>query len=305
MQEHLEIGLTVRGRNIQPPDILVMRQIIDTGWSRGRSFISREICKSLGWYQQNGRLKDRACRDILRTLEARGILKLPPSKQKKRVQTNCKPREPQKTAEILKWETTQLNDCNLADVTLEMVRWGRDEKLWNSLIRLYHYQGYSVIVGRHLKYLVRLNGVPMACLGWGEAAWHLDDRDRWIGWSDAIRRRNLGTVINNVRFLILPWVRRDNFASFVLSKALKIITKDWQKYYGVTPFLAETFVENRRFRGTCYQASNWLRIGTTKGFRRKGNSYSNHQVPKDIYIYPLTKNARARLNASRETSQSS
>ncbi len=296
MDHQLEIVLTVRGRHILPEDLLVIQQVVNDHWSQGRSFISRQICKSLDWYQQNGWLKDRACRDILRVLEDKGMIKLPPSKQRKSPKPKDEKSKPAKTVEMVKWETNPIDECTLTNVTIQMVRWGPNEKLWNSLVQVYHYQGHSVIVGRYLKYILSLNGIPLACIALGGAAWHLSDRDRWIGWNNETRRYNLERIINNVRFLILPWVHIPNFASFVLAKTMKIATKDWYTYYKVTPFLAETFVENRRFIGTCYKASNWIRIGTTKGFSRKGYSYSNHQVPKDIYVFPLVKNARAKLN---------
>ncbi len=100
-----------------------------------------------------------------------------------------------------------------------------------------------------------------------------------------------GLVVNNVRFLILPWVRIPNFASFILSRGVKTMIRDWEHFYGVKPVLLETFVDKGRFKGTCYRAANWIHVGSTKGYARRGYSYYNHQVPKDIYIYPLHTNA--------------
>jgi hypothetical protein len=249
------------------------------------------ICKSLGWYQNNGRLKDRACRDILRSLEQLGLIRLPPSKakayHKRTPESHVLPDDhqfsPAKMAQTVIDYTTSLS--------IVMVRWTKKDKLWNNLIGTYHYLGYRLIVGRHLKYIIYDGDIPLACSGWGDAAWHIRDRDDWIGWSTDQRRKNIELIVNNVRFLILPWVKIPNFASFILSRTTKMLQEDWQRFYGVRPVLLETFVEKERYKGTCYRAANWVCIGTTKGFARRGYSYHNHQTPKDIYVYPLCANA--------------
>jgi len=283
--------LTLRGRTFTDADIQVARVIIDKHWLEGRSEISRLVCKSLEWYQDNGRLKDRACRDVLRSLEELGVLSLPPTKSRVTHSTthadhsfaNDHPLSPANAISI------EVND--ITSLSMAMVRWSEDEELWNRLISTYHYKGYTLIVGRHLKYIVYERDIPIACLGWGDAAWHLKDRDTWIGWTREDRRRNIKLVVNNVRFLILPWVRIPNFASFVLSRGVKTMIRDWEHFYGVKPVLLETFVDKERFKGTCYRAANWIHVGSTKGYARRGYSYYNHQVPKDIYIYPLHTNA--------------
>lgn len=285
--------MVFRGRHFTKDEIGLIKVIIEEKWKDGKSEISREICRKLNWYQDNGRLKDRACRDVINTLEAKGQIRLPPPKNKKSnkqypskliVSRNTK-------TPIFSVVYEDIHYCFRDSVVMEMVRWGEKEQIWNTLVRSYHYQGFSFIVGRHLKYLIKTNGIPLACIAWGEAAWHLKDRDDWIGWSDEARRANLKLVVNNVRFLILPWVKIPNFASTLIARMLKVLQQDWYTYYGVKPLLAETFIDSERFRGTCYKAANWIHVGTTKGFARKGYSYYNHQTPKYIFIYPLVKDA--------------
>lgn len=289
--------IKLRGRNLTDADIDALRSIVEENWLAGRSQISRLVCESLGWYQNNGRLKDRSCRDILRSLEQLGLIRLPPSKSRPaRAITHVRHYFP---------ESHPLSPPNMASVVINsitslsivMVRWTKDEELWNSLVASYHYLGYTLIVGRHLKYIVYDKNTPVACLGWGDAAWHLKDRDTWIGWGGEARSRNIKFVVNNVRFLILPWMRVPNFASFILSRGVKAVTKGWEHIYGIRPILLETFVEKERFKGTCYKAANWIHVGSTKGYARRGYCYHNHQVPKNIFVYPLDPNTRELLRA--------
>ena len=286
-------NIILRGRCFSPDEILVTQDLIAKNWASGRSAISRKICTALNWRQDNGRLKDRACRDVLCILEKKGVVKLPRSKIERRFNrcqrslkdpTMLPPTSFRKPSE-------KITICDWSNVSFEMVCGNKRVRLWNYLMQNYHYQGHSVIVGKHLKYLINLNETPIACIGWGEAAWHLKDRDAWIGWTDSARRRNLKRVINNVRFLILPWTRIPNSASAILSRAVKIVARDWNMFYGIKPILLETFIDRERFAGSCYKAANWIHVGITKGFARKGYSYHNNQSLKDIYVYPLCKNA--------------
>jgi hypothetical protein len=289
--------LVLRGRTFDKSEIIAVQKIVQQKWALGRSAISRAVCESLGWRQRNGRLKDRACRDVLGRLQALDLIELPPSRSPKcaaKKRESC-PRHPQGFSSIVQKRWPEITACDWHTTTIEMVRWQKRERLWNCLVDTYHYQAYSLIVGRYLKYLVHMNETPLACIGWGDPAWHLKDRDDWIGWSDETRRQNLERIVNNVRFLVLPWVVIPNFASALLSRAIKSVERDWEKFYGIRPVLLETFVDKSRFRGTCYKAANWICIGTTKGYARKGYSYHNHQNPKDIYLYPLRRNTVAIL----------
>lgn len=133
----------------------------------------------------------------------------------------------------------------------------------------HHYLGYTPLVGAQLRYLIRspLAGV-LGCLGFGAAAWKVGARDRWIGWDRESRERNLGRVLNNARFLILPEVRVKNLASHTLALAARRVASDFERRYAIRPLLLETFVEHARHRGTCYRAANWRWVGMTQGARQ-------------------------------------
>ena len=121
-------------------------------------------------------------------------------------------------------------------------------------------------------------------------------RDAWIGWSDEERQRKLQGIVNNGRFLILPWVRVKGLASKILALSARQLPHDWQTRYGHSPLLLETLVEASRFRGTCYRAANWIYVGQTTGRGRMDREHKNHgQSIKDIYVYPLVRDARLHL----------
>ena len=176
---------------------------------------------------------------------------------------------------------------------------GGDSALWMELVERHHYLGYRVPVGAQLRYLVRSprceDGV-VACLLWSSAAWKMAARDRWIGWSAQQQARNLPLLVNNSRFLILPWVRVRGLASKILAHCARQLPDDWEKLYGYRPLLLETVVDARRFAGTCYRAANWIELGETQGRGRMDRLHQAHGLaPKRIYVYPLCRNVQQRL----------
>jgi hypothetical protein len=167
--------------------------------------------------------------------------------------------------------------------------------LWNELIDRYHYLGYKPLPGAQLRYFAYAGERLVAVLGFGAAAWQIAPRDTWIGWSHAQRQRNLTAVVNNARFLILPWIRVPHLASKLLGLAARTLPAQWQARYGYRPWLLETFVEAERFSGICYQAANWVCVGETQG-RGKLGDHRHGQVPvKTVWLYPLAADCRARL----------
>jgi hypothetical protein len=171
--------------------------------------------------------------------------------------------------------------------------------LWNQFIDRYHYLRFRVPFGANLRYLVqseRRPGQHLACLLFSSPAWKMAPRDAWIGWSDRERKHNLQYIVCNSRFLVLPWVSVRGLASKILSLAARQLPEDWQQRYGYRPLLLETLVDPARFRGTSYRAANWIRLGQTQG---RGRMDRDHQAAgravKDIYIFPLCRDARRRL----------
>jgi len=178
----------------------------------------------------------------------------------------------------------------------EVSHCGYNKDLFDFLLFEYHYLSYRTTVGESMKYLIfDKDERPLGCVLFGSAAWKTADRDKYIGWTAEIREKKLNYLTNNTRFLILPWVKVPNLASCILGMVLRRLNKDWLYRYGHEIYLVETFVEQSRFRRTCYQAANWQRIGETVG-RSRQDRYSNMKVPvKDIYVYPLLKNYKKLL----------
>mgnify|MGYP000635707273 FL=1 len=182
----------------------------------------------------------------------------------------------------------------LSALRLEVVA-RKDSALWNEYIDRYHYLGYKPLPGAQLRYFAYAGEHLVGLLGFGAAAWKSGPRDEWIGWSRTQRHRNLGGVINNARFLILPWVRVSSLASKLLAMAARSLPAHWEGRYGYRPVLLETFVEAERFSGTCYRAANWTCVGQTQG-RGKLGDHRLGQVPvKTVWVYPLTKDFRGQL----------
>lgn len=280
----MERSLTILKREIGSPELAQIRSVIETDGSRGRTYISKHLCRQWDWRLPNGQLRDIACRDLLRRLEKRGLIHLPaPLRAARRVgykNTTSLPKD---------FEATPLVQSlqSFSTIEIEMVRGSHRERLYNGLIGSYHYLGYHQGTGEQLKYIILGDGQVLACIGFGGAAFKSASRDFHIGWDKQAREQNLVRVVNNNRFLILPWIRVPYLASHVLGRISRRIRSDWQDYYKRDIVLLETFVEKFRFKGTCYKAANWHHVGQTTG-RGRNDRYSKNKVPiKDIYIYPL------------------
>ena len=285
--------IILQGRSLSSTDIELIKSLIKDNPSRHRTYLSRELCKLWNWKRPDGSLKDMACRTMLLKLERRGFLKLPAPV--KSANNHLRGRQiPPILHNTVSIETalSELYPLNIQEVHGN----GYYEDLFNSLVHEYHYLSFKLTVGESMKYLISdKDERPLGCLLFGSAAWKAKARDRHIGWPAEMREKNLNYLTNNTRFLILPWVKVPNLASFILGTVLRRLNKDWINRYGHEVFLVETFVEQNRFRGTCYQAANWQRIGETVG-RSRQDRYKKMKVPvKDIYIYPLLKNYRELL----------
>jgi hypothetical protein len=183
-----------------------------------------------------------------------------------------------------------------AGTTLLVRPIGAEERLgWRAYMERYHYLGDAAVVGESLRYAAFLDGELVALLGWGSASLHNGPRDRYLGWDTAAQRAHLHLVVNNVRFLMLPWVQKPHLASRVLGANLRRLSRDWRATYGHPVVLAETFVDSARFRGTCYRASNWQCVGETQGWSKRGQAYRFHGQPKSVWLYPLARDFRQRL----------
>jgi len=281
----------VQGRQVTRDDIELVRGLIESNPSRNRTRLSKDLCVLWNWRASNGQLKDMACRTLLAKLEQRGHIILPrPQTPGRGCRKVSVPYVPHKTGPI----ACSLSD--LAPVSIQLVQDTALLGLFQCLLAQYHYLGFRSTVGENMKYMVfDREQNPLACLLFGSAAWKCAPRDDFIGWDAETRRANLHLVTNNMRFLILAWVRVPHLASHILGKVARRISSDWIEKYGHPIYLLETFVERDCFRGACYQAANWVRAGETTG--RSRNGHPGLKVPiKDIYLYPLTKGFRELLS---------
>ena len=280
--------MTIRGRFFNEQNIKLVEQIVSSNPSWSRRRLSITICKELDWKQPNGRTKDRACRDVLLKLERDRIIDLPdPQWHADNKQIHVKSVgfvEPN-------YELTGTAG-DYGKPRFKEVKSKKENRLWNYLVERYHYLGCKFIVGHNIKYFLYVDNYLVGCLAFGDGILHLGRRDRWIGWSNQQREINLHLIINNRRFLLLPWVKIKYLASRILGRSAKVVPFDWKRKYGYKPVLMETFIEKKRFKGISYKASNWICLGETVGKGRKGNKYFYHGKVKHIYVYPLVKNAR-------------
>jgi hypothetical protein len=143
--------------------------------------------------------------------------------------------------------------------------------------------------------MVKLETQPLGCMMFSPSAWALEDRDKWIGWTKDDRSQRLVYVVNNSRFLLFPWIRIRNLASYALGQAVRRIQYDWLESFLYSPVLLETFIDIKHYRGSCYRAANWQKVGDTKGRGRNDTHREGLSSPRDIYMYPLEKDFRKYL----------
>jgi hypothetical protein len=284
--------LKYRGRVFTAGDILYIRELIAAHPGESRRRLSQKLCQAWHWKQPNGALRDMVCRGLLLLLARTGQIQLPAVRF---VPANPLVRRARPAAAQI--DTTPLEGRidRIGPLRFAQVRRTPEERLFNSLLEQYHYLKYQQPVGEHAKYLVWAQERPIACLAWSSAPRHLGSRDRYIGWSAEARRRNIRFIAYNSRFLILPWVGIENLASHILARMAARISEDWQQMYGHPIYFLETFVDPKRFRGTCYRAANWILLGKTTGRGKQSNSYVPNRSIKEILGYPLTKRFRELL----------
>jgi Domain of unknown function (DUF4338) len=277
------------GRDFTGTEIELIRELLRVP-QMNRARLSREVCDRLGWRRDNGALKDMSCRVALLRMQTDGLISLPAPRNPKPVTYRSYPHIEQAVL-----EPATLPSINLATLTVDPVVTRADSLLWNGYIQRHHYLGHQLMPGAQLRYFVRAAGHIIAALGFGASAWKVKPRDQVIGWSADQRQHNLHLVVNNARFLILPWIRRKNLASRILALVSRRLPDDWQARYAYRPVLLETFVEKPRFIGTCYKAANWQHLGDTQGRGKLDVLHRNDQPIKSIWIYPLTRDFQRHL----------
>lgn len=279
------------GREFREGDIESIKRLIAQEPSLRRTSLARALCALWGWTKPSGELKDMSCRVALTRMEAEGLIQLPPSRiTTRRRRPHFPPTGATDAQAPLRQPVHALEALRLCPVTDKAA-----SRLWNEFMARYHYLGYTPMAGNQLRYNVYAGAQRVALLSFGASAWALAARERFIGWSEPARRKNLPLVVNNARFLILPWIQSPGLASTILAKTARRLPQDWHQRYGYAPVLLETFVETGRHRGTCYKAANWIRVGQTTGRGKKSLVHRPILPIKDIWLYPLHKRFRSVL----------
>ena len=279
------------GRDFTSAEIRWIGEQIASESTLNRHRLSRRFCRTYGWLKPDGGLKDMSCRVAFLRMEKDGHIVLPAPQK-----PYHKPGHRMKRTCLTDPGPGVRKKASSFDLCCDVVE-ASSTRLWNEYIDRYHYLGYTALPGAQLRYIVRDEGKVIALLGFGAAAWKVAPRDDYIGWTSQQREKNLHLVVNNARFLILPWITSPNLASRILSMAGKRLAFDWERVYHYRPVLLETFVQKDRFRGTCYKATNWTCVGETTG-RGKLNRTNRQEKPvKSIWLFPLEKSYRRKLCA--------
>lgn len=274
------------GKPFSERELSAIRREIENADPFLRSEIARRVCRALDWVDITGKPKLMSARVGLLRLHREEFIELPP------------PRNGNGNKTAMIHDDIDLPDAieltgtvrDLTRLRLEIVEGEQQSRIFNALVQKYHYLGYRPLPGAQIRYLIFSDEGILGAISFSGAAWKVAARDNWIGWDARARERYLSGIINNTRFLILPWIKVKNLASRVLCLSVKRLKEDMPDRYGYCPVLLETFVDRERFEGTCYRAANWQRLGQTKG---RGKCDRNHTaaIPiKDIYVYPLKKN---------------
>lgn len=285
-------GRIIQGRAVDNDDIRLIEDLIAAHPSWHRTRLSQALCERWKWVAANGQPKDMAARALLRKLDGEGLIALPPPV---RSANNAFRHRTMSTVSIDQRSISGPLRA-LMPLSLALANQGEERQLFGALVQRYHYLGYRGPVGENLHYLVYdRDGRVLACLLFGAPAWKMAARERFIGWDPASRERALHLMANNMRFLVLPWVRVRHLASHILGRIARRISADWQTKYAHPLVLLETTVERGRFAGTCYRAANWRCVGQTTG-RSRNDRHKRLKVPvKSVWLYPLTPAFRARL----------
>ena len=283
------------GHTVSTQQLSEIVEIIETFPKLSRTELSNTVCELFSWKRPTGKLKSVECRQFLERLDEKGTIKLPACRKQ---YTNKGAAKVQRTgkADIQPTISTKLK--RLSPILLTRVNNQEQRQLWYEYVDRYHYLGYQLPFGAQLRYFIKSGATDdiLGCFQFSSPAWKMAPRDRWIGWVNDQRKANLQKIINNSRFLILPWVEVKNLASRALSLAVKSVPDDWQDCYGYRPVLMETLVDRKRFKGTCYKAANWIHVGKTTGRGRMDRDHSRQGAAvKEIYVYPLSSRFRQEL----------
>lgn len=289
----MSTSLRFCGAPVLNQQLALINDVVIRHGGLSRTELANTICELLDWVRPNGKLKTVECRQFLETLDEQALLQLPA-----RHRAGRKKGTPQKielSARSAINQALQGTVKEFAPITLRRVDSAADRALWREYVERYHYLGYRIAFGAQLCYFIEVaqpSAMIVGCIQLSSPAWRMAVRDRWIGWDDAVRARQLQRIVNNSRFVLFPFVKIKNLASHVLAKVSRCCVSDWSSTYHIRPLLLETLVDTRRFTGGCYRAANWLELGLTSGRGRHDSTHERHgRAPKTLFVYRLQRDA--------------
>jgi Druantia protein DruA len=276
-------------------EIALIRDVVHScGLSRQE--LAATVCELLGWRRPSGRLKTREALDVLTAMGEAGLLELPDKKAGRPMGSKTLTRRTERSSEQAQVLGTV---ADVAPVECHLVQHADDHALWRELVDRHHPLGYRMPFGASLRYLVWISKPRRqvaACIQVSSPAWRMAARDEWIGWSDARRAEALQHIVNQSRFLILPWIDVRNLASHVLAQSCRALPEDWESRFGLRPWLIETLVDRSQYEGTCYRAAGWIRLGVTSGRGRNDRHHARHgEAPKWLFVRALSRRGMERL----------
>ena len=279
-----------------PARVAYVRELLANEAVGHRTQLAVRVCEQFGFYDPRGRVQvGWWCLKALRELERAGHFRLPPP------QVRPGPHRPRRLGSALPApEAVPAQAGQVQALELILVDSPRLVQVWNELLQAEHPQEAGPLVGRQLRYLIGSAHGWLGAVGFTAPVLQLAARDAWIGWDAERRRAHLDGIVGMARFLIRPSVCCRNLAPKVLGLSLAALPRDFEKQYGYRPWLVESFVDRSAHAGTCYQAANWIKLGQTKGRDRRDRFNRCAKSIKDIYVYSLQENFRARLGLAPE-----
>jgi len=301
---------TINGRVLTSSDLADIKEIVKLYPRLPRKELIRTICENLRWSSAILSKREKKIEQGLEELERAGEIKLPPrAKPTGRDNSSFPINRGARKKKIPITHKTDPEDeiCGSINqfmpIKVEIADTVEKDMLWDEYVERYHDLGYGRPCGNQLKYLISIGDEPSryaGCMMFSASSWSLAKRDKWIGWTKEDRASKLYLVVNNTRFLVLPWIKIGNLASYSLSQACKRIQKDWWLKHRYTPVLLETFVDSEKYIGTSYRAANWSYLGNTKGLGRNNRSGKASLSQKQIFVYPLVRDFRKYLTGEKE-----
>ena len=279
-----------------------LRAMIAEAGGANRAEIAVRACEVMGWVTATGVPRLMSARAGLINLHRAGLIALPPpikgnANGRRRVLPQQLELAGLEKALIVNQEPFRGCLDQLGAFWLRQVQGTGESALYYTLLERHHYLGAKLGGSPHqMRYFFGIEERLLGVIGFGPATLKVQARDRFLGWQSAQQRcQGLPLIVNNLRFLILPWVGCANLASKVLAGCGRRLPEDFAARYGYAPVLMESFVEQERFVGGCYRAANWWRVGQTCGRGKRDRSHRANLAIKDVWLYPLRADYRQKL----------